>query len=76
MSGIAPPRALADALPAFAHVLEKIDMRQDLKWCAVILLAMPNQPGQADIRHLLCPCQHSHMFWKNLTCINIRTGAQ
>jgi hypothetical protein len=36
MSGIAPPRAPADVMPAFAHVLEKIDTRQDLKWCAAI----------------------------------------
>ncbi|RWB59619.1 hypothetical protein [Mesorhizobium sp.] len=35
MSGIAPPRALAYALPAFPHALEKFDMRQELKWCAV-----------------------------------------
>ncbi|SIT53395.1 hypothetical protein BQ8794_110201 [Mesorhizobium prunaredense] len=36
VSGISPPGALTDALSAFPHVLEKINMRQDLKWYAEV----------------------------------------
>ncbi|WP_292484574.1 hypothetical protein [Mesorhizobium sp.] len=36
VSGISPPGALTDALSAFPHVLEKINMRQDLKWYAAV----------------------------------------
>jgi hypothetical protein len=52
MSGIAPPRAPADAMPAFPHVLEKIDTRQDLKWCAAIFdCAALRHDWPADMRY-------------------------
>ncbi|WP_170136674.1 hypothetical protein [Mesorhizobium loti] len=52
MSGIAPPRAPADAMPAFPHVLEKIDTRQDLKWCAAILTVRSlRHDWPADMRY-------------------------
>ncbi|MER9303166.1 hypothetical protein NKJ06_26935 [Mesorhizobium sp. M0293] len=53
MSGIAPPRAPADAIPALPHVSEKIDTRQDLKWCVMILAMQPC--GVTGLPHSLQP---------------------
>jgi hypothetical protein len=59
VSGIAPPRAPADALPAFAHVSEKIDTRQDLKWCGVIF-----NPPPHDIARMSAGASGTSVPWR------------